>query len=109
MAVNRSGKSVRISAATSPRRPCGLVIRATAKYLSSPGTAPALSGSALARLARGRAEGQSPCLLQDFQRKPLFQLHPRGSENGANGAGGPPLLADYFSEIRRVHFQFQDG
>src|SRR5438445_10901018 len=109
MPVNRSGKSVGISAASYPRRPCGLVIRGTAKYLSSAGTDPALSAYALARLARGRAEGQSPCLLQDFQRKPLFRLHPRGSENGANGAGGPSLLADYFSEVRRVHFQFQDG
>src|SRR6266568_5888494 len=109
MAVNRSGKSVRISAATSPRRPCGLVIRATAKYLSSAGTPAALSGPSADGLGLARAEGQSPCLLQDFQRKPLFQLHPRGSEYGANGAGGPPLLADYFSEIRRVHFQFQDG
>src|SRR5437016_4697468 len=109
MAVNRSGKSVRISAATSPRRPCGLVIRATAKYLSSAGTPAALSGPAPAGLARGRAEGRSPCLFQDFQRKPLFQLHPRGSENGSNGAGGPTLLADYFSEVRRVHLQFQDG
>src|SRR2546427_4939430 len=128
---NRSGKSVRISAATSPWRPCGLRMRAMARNWSRlPGSpsdtqqrrnlAPGAMTSgdrrhgpcaAGLRTPRGRAgwlEGSSrppvrPFLFQDFECKAFLQLHSGGPENGANRASGATLLADHLAEVGRVN------
>src|SRR5579863_9212487 len=83
----RSGKSVRISAATSPRSPRGRRIFASVTPVnSSAGT-----------------------LFEDFKRKAFPDFHPGGAEDGANGFRGASLPSDHFAQIFRMHAQFQDG
>src|SRR5579871_2040586 len=83
----RSGKSVRISAATSPRNPRGRRTRASVMPVNS--------------VAAG--------LFEDFKREALPDLHSGGAEDGADGLGGPPLPSDDLAQIFGVHSQFQHG
>src|SRR4051812_19055763 len=94
--ANRSGKSVCKSAATSPRRPCARTTRATVMNAWFAMPLP------LEFLRAG------PCLLQDFQRVTLFQLHAGGAQDGADGARRPALFADDLAKIVRRDPQLED-
>src|SRR5260370_38650629 len=75
--VKRSGKSVRISAATSPRRPCGRKI--------------------LARVTPVKA---SACtLFEDFEREAFSKFHSRRAEDGSHGFRRASLPANHVAEI----------
>src|SRR5580658_7905960 len=83
----RSGKSVRISAATSPRRPRGRRILASVTPVNfSAGT-----------------------LFEDFKRQALPNFHTGGAEDRTDGLRCPPLPSDDFAQIFGMHAQFQHG
>src|SRR5216683_3219168 len=83
----RSGKSVRISAATSPRRPRGRRILASVTPVNfSAGT-----------------------LFEDFKRQTLPNLHSGGAEDCTDGLRRPPLPSYHFAQIFGMHTQFQHG
>jgi len=48
-------------------------------------------------------------IFQDFQRKPLMQLHPRRAEQCSNRLCRPPLASDHLPQIFRMHSQLQHG
>src|ERR1700686_953347 len=83
----RSGKSVRISAATSPRRPRGRRILASVTPVNSS------AGS----------------LFEDFKRQALPNFHTGGAEDRADGLRCPPPPSDDFAQIFGMHAQFQHG
>src|ERR1700730_12390128 len=73
----RSGKSVRISAATSPRRPRGRRILASVTPVNfSAGT-----------------------LFEDFKRQALPNFHSGGAEDRTDGLRRPPLPSNYLAQI----------
>src|SRR5215472_9944958 len=84
---SRSGKSVRISAATSPRRPRGRRILASVTPANS------------------CAEG----LFEDFKREALPDLHSSCAEDRADGLRGPPLPSNHLAQIFGMHSQFKHG
>src|SRR5277367_75463 len=83
----RSGKSVRISAATSPRSPCGRRMRATVT----------LGVSSVATL------------FEDFQRVALLQLHAGGAQKRANRFGRAALASDHLAQVFGMNAEFQHG
>jgi hypothetical protein len=46
--------------------------------------------------------------LDYFQIEAPSLLHAGGGEDGADGAGGPSLLADHFAQVGLVNAEFQD-
>jgi len=48
-------------------------------------------------------------LLEDFEREPPVQLHSRGAQEGADGAGCAPLFSNDLTKIARGHSQLQHG
>jgi hypothetical protein len=46
--------------------------------------------------------------LDYFQVETPALLHAGGGEDGADGAGGPSLLADHFAQVGLVNAEFQD-
>src|SRR5713101_6679156 len=83
----RSGKSVRISAATSPRRPRGRRILARVTPVNfSAGT-----------------------LFEDFKRQALSPSAPGGAENRTDGFRCPPLPSNHSAQIFGMHAQFKNG
>jgi hypothetical protein len=48
-------------------------------------------------------------LLEDFQRKPPVQLHPRGSKQGPDRARSAALLPDYLAQIAGRDTQLKDS
>ena len=48
-------------------------------------------------------------LLQDLERKPLFQFHSRGAEDGPDGSCRSALLSDYFAEVALSHSQLKNS
>src|SRR5579864_3878827 len=83
----RSGKSVRISAATSPRRPRGRRILASVTPVNS----------------------SEDSLFEDFKRQALPNFHTGGAEDRADGFRCPPLPSDDFAQIFGMHAQFKNG
>src|ERR1700694_1802628 len=83
----RSGKSVRISATTSPRRPRGRRILASVTPVNfSAGT-----------------------LFEDFKRQAFSNLHPGGAEDRTDGLCRAPLPSNHFAQIFGMHAQFKHG
>src|SRR6266478_7013967 len=83
----RSGKSVRISAATSPRKPRGRRIRARVTPVKvSAGT-----------------------LFEDFECKALAKFHPRRPQDRAHGFCRATLSANYLAKVLGMNAQFQNG
>src|SRR5258705_2547000 len=84
---SRSGKSVRISAANSPRRPRGRRIRARVTPVKvSAGT-----------------------LFEDFECKALAKFHPRSAQDRAHGFRRATLPANYLTKVLGMNAQFQNG
>src|SRR6266481_1600014 len=84
---NRSGKSVRISAANSPRKPRGQRIRARVTPVKvSAGT-----------------------LFEDFECKALAKFHSRRAEDRTHGFRRASLPANYLAEILGMYAQFKNG
>src|SRR5579863_4320380 len=83
----RSGKSVRIWAATSPCNPRGRKI-----------------------LARVTPVNFSVGLLfEDFKSEALPNFHPGGAQDGTDGFRRTPLTANHFAEVFGMHAQLEDG
>src|SRR6266581_4225497 len=84
---NRSGKSVRISAATSPRRPRGRRI--------------------LARVTPVKVSAGT--LFEDFECEALSNFHSCRAEDGAHGFRRASLPANHLAEILGMYAQFKNG
>src|SRR5665213_2478967 len=82
----RSGKSVRISEATSPRRPRGRRILASVTPVNS------FAGN----------------LFENFKRQAFSNFHPGCAENCTDGFGRPSLPSDYFAQVVGMHAHFQN-
>src|ERR1700686_2507913 len=83
----RSGKSVRISAATSPRRPRGRRILASVTPVNS----------------------SAATLFEDFKRQALPNFHSGGAEDRTDGLRRSPLPSNHFAQIFGMHAQFEHG
>src|SRR5205809_6357224 len=48
-------------------------------------------------------------LLQNLKRKPLFQLHPRGAEDGTDGPCRSTLLSNNLTEVALSYSEFKNS
>src|ERR1700731_2617579 len=84
---SRSGKSVRISAANSPRKPRGRRIRA--------------------RVTPVKVSADTQ--FEDFECKAFAKFHPRRAQDGAHGFRRTTLPANYLAKVLGMNAQLQNG